>query len=90
MLTDKAKLTLSMPVREWFERVLSAPGFKLAEMTIAVGVDAATLAGGIHGDQADRILIATARGLNCTFLTADRAVLAYAKAGHVQAIDARR
>ena len=35
-------------------------------------------------------MVATARALGCPFLTADRKILDYAAAGHLQAIDARR
>ena len=90
MLADKGKIALSRPVAAWFEAVLAAPGFSLAELTIGIGADAGSLPGNIHGDPADRLIIATARALGCPVLTADRAILAYAAAGHVQAIDARR
>ena len=89
MLVDKGRTVLSRPVAAWFEVVLATPGYRLAEMTTAIGADAGGL-GGIHGDPADRLLIATARALGCSLLTADRAILAYAAAGHLQAIDAHR
>lgn len=90
MLVDKDKISLSRPVREWFEAVLAVPGFGLADMTVAIGADAGSLPGDIHGDPADRIIIATARALGCPVLTADRKILAYAAVGHLQAVDARR
>ena len=90
MLVDKGKIVLSRPVAAWFEAILAAPGFSLAELTVAIGADAGTLPGSIHGDPADRLLIATARALGCPLLTADRKILDYAAAGHLQAIDARR
>jgi PIN domain nuclease of toxin-antitoxin system len=37
-------------------------------------------------DPADRILVATARELGLTLMTRDRALLAYAEAGHVKAV----
>ena len=89
MLVDKDKISLSRPVREWFEAVLAVPGFGLADLTVAIGADAGSLPGDIHGDPADRIIIATARALGCPVLTADRKILAYAAVGHLQAIDAR-
>ncbi len=90
MLADKGKIALNRPVAAWFDAVLAAPGFSLAELTVAIGSDAGSLPGDIHGDPADRLIIATARALGCPVLTADRAILAYAAAGHVQAIDVRR
>ena len=35
-------------------------------------------------------MIATARALRCPLLTTDERIIAYAAAGHVHAIDARR
>ena len=90
MLADKGKIALNRPVATWFGTVLAAPGFSLAELTVAIGADAGSLPGNIHGDPADRLIIATARALGCPLLTADRTILAYAAAGHVQVIDARR
>ena len=90
MLVNKSKLALSYPVGRWFDLVLSAPGFRLAELTTVIAVDAGTLPGSIHGDPADRIIIATSRALGCPLITSDRKILSYAAAGHIQAIDARR
>jgi PIN domain nuclease of toxin-antitoxin system len=53
-------------------------------------VEAGALPDSIRGDPADRIIIATARALTCPIATADRAILAYAKAGLVEALDVRR
>ena len=90
MLVRKGKIALSLQVAAWFEAVLATPGFKLADLTVAIGVDAGTLSGDIHGDPADRMIVATARAQRCPLLTADRAILAYARAGHLNAIDAQR
>jgi PIN domain nuclease of toxin-antitoxin system len=39
-----------------------------------------------HGDPADRIIIASARALNLTLITRDRAILAYGAEGHVKTL----
>ena len=90
MLVDKGKLSLSRDVRGWFEEILTEPGFTLTDITVGIGVDAGSLPGDIHGDPADRLIIATARARGCPLLTADRKILDYAAAGHVGVIDARR
>jgi PIN domain nuclease of toxin-antitoxin system len=46
------------------------------------------LPGDFHNDPADRIIVATARHHEAPLLTVDRAILAYAEKGHLQAIDA--
>lgn len=90
MLVDKGKLSLGRAVVGWFEAVLATPGFSLADLTVAIGADAGSLPGDIHGDPADRLIVATARALGSPILTADRKILDYAATGHVQAINARR
>jgi PIN domain nuclease of toxin-antitoxin system len=42
----------------------------------------------MHADPADRILVATARHLAATLVTADGALLGFAKLGHFAAMDA--
>lgn len=89
MLADKQHIVLSMPLAQWRERLLSPGGFKIVTIDAAIASDAGALPGDIHGDPSDRIIIATARALACPIVTADRARLEYAKAGHVAVIDAR-
>ena len=90
MLVDRGKLGFRQGVRAWMEETLSQPGIFLAPLEPEIGIEAGSLPGNIHGDPADRIIIATARALQCSLLTADRKILAYAAEGHVQAADARR
>ena len=89
MLVDKGRLDLRREVSKWIEAVFSAPGVRIASISPAIAVDAGRLPGAIHGDPADRLIIATARELGCPLLTSDKRILAYAAAGHVSVIDAR-
>lgn len=58
-------------------------------------LDAATAAetgsppAGVHGDPADRMIVAAAGRLDVPLLTVDRKILRYAAAGHLRAEDAR-
>ncbi len=72
----------------WFKRVLTLQSFTLAPLEPAIAIDSVQMEWA-HKDPADRMIVATARHLDVPLLTADRTILAYAKAGHVQAIDAR-
>ena len=63
---------------------------RVAELTADIAIDAGCIPRTAIADPADRLLIATARRLDATFLTADRAILAYARAGHVRVHDASR
>lgn len=89
MLLDKQRLTLDQPLEAWMKRVTAE--FELAEVNVTgtIARDAGSLPGNIHGDPCDRIIIATSRRLVCPLITADRAILDYAEAGHIRVIDAR-
>lgn len=90
MLTSKSRIHLGIPADAWANAICSSDnGPKVVPLTPAVAASAGQLTGGIHGDPADRIIIATARAHGFELLTTDEKILAYAKAGHVRAIDAR-
>ena len=88
MLVRKGRVKFEVPIQEWADMILEN-GITLIGVSSEIAVDAGQLPHTIHGDPADRILVATARALRCPLLTADRKILSYAAAGHLQAIDAR-
>lgn len=87
MLDANGRVRLSMDVRRWVERGLSAPGLRLAEFSVDVAVDSARLTE-VHGDPADRILIATARRTGATLVTRDRRILEHGRDGLLAVLDA--
>jgi PIN domain nuclease of toxin-antitoxin system len=74
--------------REWVETALGKPGVHLAALEPAIAVDSTRLPELIRGDPADRILIATARRLGATLVTADHEILSYGRRGYVSVMDA--
>ncbi len=90
MLADKGRISLDMPAERWARETLRSGQIVIADLAPEIAVAAGCLPGGIHGDPADRIIIATGRAYRCPVLTTDHKILAYAEAGHVQAIDGRR
>lgn len=86
MLVSRGRLALSIPPRRWIERLLSRGGLRLAELPVDVLLDSSFLPGHPPRDPADRIVIATARDRAARILTRDRAILAYAAAGHASAL----
>lgn len=88
LLAQKGRLPLGRAIGEWLE--LAIEGMLLAPLTPPIAVDANTLPGELHWDPADRIIVATARALKASLLTADSALLAYGRQGHVSVIDASR
>jgi PIN domain nuclease of toxin-antitoxin system len=70
----------------WFADLLDLPGMRLTPLSAKAAIGASYLPGRLHGDPADRLLIATARELDVPIVTRDRRILDYAAQGHVQAI----
>jgi len=90
MRVDKRRIVIDEPLSDWLRIAFESTGVTEVPVTGEIARDAGSLEGEIHGDPCDRIMIATARALSCPLLTADEKILAYAAAGHLQAIDARR
>jgi PIN domain nuclease of toxin-antitoxin system len=86
LLVARKRLTISMPPEAWFERLLSASGTGLAELTGRILVASSFLPGSPPRDPVDRIIIATARQNGYRIVTRDRHLLAYAKLGHANAL----
>ncbi len=72
--------------KTWFAKVMAGPAIREAALTPGIAVDASHLPGNLHGDPADRLLIATARHLGIPIVTRDAKIVAYAGQGHVQAV----
>lgn len=88
MLEAKGRLRFSLEVGEWVRRALAAPGLRLADLSPEIAVESSRLPGEVHGDPADRILMATARRLGAALVTRDGRILEYARAGHLATVDA--
>jgi len=85
MLVAKGRLALDRDVGEWLGAALSLPGLRLAALDPLVAVDSTRLPGDVHGDPADRLIVATARHHAAVLITDDRLILEYGAAGHVKA-----
>lgn len=70
----------------WLADLLARPGVRLTPLEPHVALSASYLPGLLHGDPADRLLIASARELGVPLVTRDRRILDYAAQGHVEAI----
>jgi len=70
----------------WFEEFVTRPGVALAPFTPAMAMAASSLPEPLHGDPADRLLVATSRALGIALVTRDARLLDYAAAGHVGAV----
>ena len=86
LLVSRGKLTSPMSPQRWFERLLEAPGVRLADMSPDVLIASSFLPGAPPRDPADRILAATAREYGYRLMTRDTPLLTYARHGHLQAL----
>jgi PIN domain nuclease of toxin-antitoxin system len=89
-LHTAGRLTLAIPAGQWLGEALAAPGVRLAELTPAVAIDAGAIPRTAVPDPLDRLLVATARQLGATYVTADTVILDYAEGtGALRVQDAR-
>ncbi len=72
--------------KAWFAKVMAGPAIREAALTPEIAVDASYLPGNMHGDPADRLLVATARHLGIPLVTRDARIIAYGEQGFVQVL----
>lgn len=88
LLASKNRINLHLDVLAWIREALSKPGVRLAALEPEIAVESTRLPFEMHPDPADRILVATARHLGATLVTADGALLRLAGKGQFRAMDA--
>jgi PIN domain nuclease of toxin-antitoxin system len=80
MLVSKGRLAITSTVNDYVRALFGQQGVVLAQFTPTVALAATALPGTLHGDPADRMLVATAAAYGASLVTRDRKILAYAKA----------
>jgi PIN domain nuclease of toxin-antitoxin system len=86
MLMSRQKLMSPLPPERWFQRLIEAPGVRLADMSPDLLIASSFLPGDPPRDPADRILLSTARALGYRLVTRDNGLLKYAAGGHALAL----
>ena len=90
VLVAKRRINLHQATMQWVSAAISIPGMKLSALEPEIAVASTCLPFEMHADPADRILVATARHLGATLVTADHALLDLAVKGNFRAIDATK
>jgi PIN domain nuclease of toxin-antitoxin system len=85
MLTVKGRIVMTMPVMRWRQELLTR-GLLEIPVSGEIGITAVQLHD-LHGDPADRIMVATASVQEAVLVTADRKLLAWS--GKLDRQDAR-
>ena len=88
MLEKRGRVALPNTIARWVDEALGKSGVSLAELTPEIAIESMHLPGDLHGDPADRLIVATARVLGASLLTKDRRLLEYSEARHVKALEA--
>jgi PIN domain nuclease of toxin-antitoxin system len=88
MLEKHGRVALPMNLRMWVEQALSKPGIAVAPLTPEIAIESVHLPGELHGDPADRMLVATARVLGAKLVTKDARLIRYSRQRHVRALEA--
>ena len=83
ILEFKERIRLHMDCLAWIRHALSTSDISLITLSPEIAVESARLPGHLPGDPADRIIVATARVLDGALVTADEALLEYARGGHL-------
>ena len=74
-LVSLGRLELTRPVREWLDLATVSPYIRVHDISTAIAAGVAILPQTFHRDPADRLIVATARHLDATVLTADERII---------------
>ena len=85
-LSRRGRLAAALSPHTLFERMASLVGVRVEPLAPSILIESSFLPGDFHNDPADRIIVAMARALELTIVTRDRAILDYARQGHVLAL----
>jgi len=88
MLEKRRRVVLPRNIGPWVEEALAKPGISLAHLTPEVAIESVHLPGDLHGDPADRMIVATARVLGATLVTKDSRLIEYSQLRHVRVLPA--
>jgi len=82
-LVKRGRLELTMSVDDWVARSEALPFLEFVPVDNRIALASTRLPGQFHADPADRIIVATTRGLGATLITKDDKLRRYA---HVETL----
>ena len=86
ILHRKNRLRLSEDPLDWVRSTIRLTRVQLVPLTPEIAVESERLPGSFHGDPSDRIIVASAIATNSVLVTADRSILKFSGAGHVETL----
>jgi PIN domain nuclease of toxin-antitoxin system len=72
------RLQLTRPPEVWIRQAMESAPLRIAELSPTIAMDAGRIPRDLLADPMDRLLVATAREMEATLLTADTRILNYA------------
>jgi PIN domain nuclease of toxin-antitoxin system len=82
-LYDRQRINLPEIPELWIARIMAEPKIVVIPISANIAIDAFRLPDEFHKDPADRLIVASARVLNCPLMSQDSKISAYS---HVQLI----
>ena len=82
LLVSKGRLNLFCSVEHWLQRATEGHGMRLLPLSTEVLIESTRIPDLPHRDPADRMLIATARMADMTFVTRDGTLLEWSQRTH--------
>jgi PIN domain nuclease of toxin-antitoxin system len=86
LLARSGRAPMAQSPQAIFRAFQQLPGVTVQALTPDILIESSQLPGEVHGDPADRIIIATARAYDLTIVTRDGNILDYAERGYVRAL----
>lgn len=87
MLAEKKRIEFNIDRMDWIELALNIPGVNLLPISPKIAIQSTRLPEEIHGDPADRILVASAHDQNAVLVTHDEKLLEYGKGRYINVYD---
>lgn len=84
MLAAKKRITLNQDIVSWTAQALERSQVELIPLSPSIAILSCDLPGSLHGDPADRIIVASALAEKIALLTEDKEIIRYAKKGHLK------
>lgn len=78
-MVERKRLEIGLPLQVLLEQIESHPSLELVPITARIAAESVNLGEDFHNDPADQIIVATARCLGLTLLTADERIRRWGK-----------
>jgi PIN domain nuclease of toxin-antitoxin system len=70
-----------MPIKDFFYAIANIPGIRVEPLSIDAAAQVHDMHDVVHGDPADRMIIATAQVIKASILTRDCKIIEYCRGG---------